>query len=71
MDIMVHEMIHYYLAYIGEDMRCRHGRKFKSLAEKLNREYGLHIEKRVDISQYKRRAGTPSLCYWLIKKLYM
>lgn len=70
-DIMVHEMIHYYLAYIGEDMRCRHGRKFKKMAGELNREYGLHIEKRVDISQYKRRAGTPSLSYWFIKKLYM
>lgn len=30
-----------------------------------------NIVDEVDISQYKRRKGTPSLSYWFVKKLYM
>ena len=70
-DIMCHEMVHYYLAYFGIDKKIKHGRKFKEMAEQLNRKYGLNITKTVDISQYKRRKGTPSLSYWFIKKFYM
>ncbi len=70
-DIMVHEMIHYYLAYFDFDKRCRHGKKFKEMAERLNMRHGLHITSEVDLSQYKRREGTPSLSYWLVKKIYM
>ena len=68
---MCHEMIHYYLAYIGEDRGCHHGKKFKKMAESLNRKYGLHITPHLDISQYKRREGTPNLSYWFVQKLYM
>ena len=70
-DIMCHEMIHYYLIYFGLDKGCKHGRRFKELAEQLNRKYGLNITATLDISQYKRRKGTPSLSYWFVKKLYM
>ena len=70
-DIMVHEMIHYYLAYTGEDRRCRHGKEFKKIADNLNRKYGLRVIPYLDLSQYKRRSRTPSLSYWFVKKLYM
>jgi len=70
-DIMVHEMIHYYLAYFGLDKRCKHGRKFKEMTEQLNRKYGLNITTTLDISQYKRREGAPSLSYWFVKIFYM
>lgn len=30
-----------------------------------------NIVDEVDISQYKRRKGAPSLSYWFVKKLYM
>ena len=70
-DIMVHEMIHYYLAYFGQDRSCKHGKKFQEMAGRLNSDFGLHITSGVDISQYKRREGTPSLSYWFVKKLYM
>lgn len=43
-DVLVHEMIHYYLAYTGEDRRVRHGKSFKRMAEDLNDEYGLNIQ---------------------------
>lgn len=70
-DIMCHEMIHYYLAYTGVDRRCRHGKEFKKMAEDLNRKYGLNVTPYLDLSQYKRRAGTPSLSYWFVQKFYM
>ena len=68
-DILVHEMIHYYLAYCGIDKRCKHGRKFKEMAERLNRTYGLNVTKTLDISQYKRRRGTSALSYWFAKNI--
>ena len=66
-----YEMIHYYLAYFGEDTNCTHGKKFKKMAEDLNRKYGLHVTPYLDLSQYKRRPGTPSLSYWFVQKFYM
>jgi hypothetical protein len=62
-DIMVHEMIHYYLAYFGIDKRCRHGKEFMKMAERLNSTYHLNITKNLDISQYKRNKGL----LWLYK----
>ena len=68
-DIMCHEMIHYYLAYFGIDRGCHHGKKFKEMANHLNREYGLNITPYLDLSKYKRRKGTPSITYWLLQKI--
>ena len=64
-DIMVHEMIHYYLAYFGIDRRCKHGKKFKQMSECMNRTYGLNITPYLDLSKYRRRKGTPTISYWL------
>ena len=64
-DILIHEMIHYNLTYFGLDKSCSHGRKFKQMAKLLNETYGLNITKTLDISQYKRREGTPTISYWL------
>ena len=50
-DILVHEMIHYYLAYFGVDKNCSHGREIKKMAKRLNETYGLNITKTLDISQ--------------------
>lgn len=66
-DIMVHEMIHYYLAYFGIDRGCHHGKNFKEMAARLNESYGLHVTKILDLTQYKRREGTSALSYWLAK----
>ena len=64
-DVMCHEMVHYYLAYIGLDRNCNHGKQFKKMAERLNKTYSLNITKTVDLSKFKRRKGTSSLLYWL------
>ena len=53
-DVMCHEMIHYYLALDGTDRKCRHGRAFQQMADELNLNYGLHITKRLDLSQYRK-----------------
>lgn len=53
-DIMVHEMIHYYLAYIGEDVYISHGKAFKDMVNRFNSQYGLHMSKKVDTSDMKR-----------------
>ena len=68
-DIMCHEMIHYYLAYFGIDKRCKHGKKFKEMAERLNRIYGLNITPYLDLSDYKKRNDAPKFTYWLLQKI--
>ena len=60
-DVMVHEMIHYYLYYTGEDVKVKHGKAFKRKANEMNRAYGLNISQYVDISSMKPRKGAPLL----------
>ena len=52
-DILVHEMIHYYLHYTGMDGWINHGKAFRRMASRLNREYGLNISVKVDVSNMK------------------
>lgn len=49
--IVAHEMIHYYLAYYGIDIKCKHGNEFHNLANQINSRMGLNITDTVDISQ--------------------
>ena len=56
-DIMCHEMIHYYLAYFGIDRKARHGKEFNKMAKQLNQAYGLHITPYLDLSEYKKNIG--------------
>ena len=51
-DIIVHEMIHYYLAYTGEDKMVTHGKRFRAMAQELNSLYDLDIQVTYDISNY-------------------
>lgn len=62
-DIMCHEMVHYYLAWTGKDKWCRHGKEFMKMSEMLNKKYGLNVTKTVDVTQCKRRKGTPLIPY--------
>ena len=52
-DTLIHEMIHYYLYYTGEDLKCRHGKAFKAMAKRFNKEYGMNITTTIDISMMK------------------
>lgn len=43
-DILVHEMIHFYLAYTKEDKFCTHGKSFKRMSDDFNLNYNMNIE---------------------------
>ena len=58
-DIMLHEMIHYYLAWNGIRDNGSHGKEFIRLMEDLNVRYGFHIVIRQDVSLLKRSGKKP------------
>lgn len=55
--IMCHEMIHYLLAIRGTDLRCSHGKEFKSLADSIRKEHGLSVDTYSNGKKYKLRNG--------------
>jgi hypothetical protein len=64
-DVLVHEMIHYYLAYYRIDIRCQHGREFNEKASEFNRRYGMNITSTIDLSGYTIRKGKSKLMFTL------
>ena len=53
-DVIIHEMIHYYLAWKGLADRVPHGPHFRQLMEAINSKFGRHI-----VVRYKM--GTPAV----------
>lgn len=64
-DILVHEMIHYYLAYKGIDPQCNHGKDFNNMADKFNKTYKMNITSTIDLSPYTIKKGNSKLMYTL------
>ena len=64
-DILVHEMIHYYLAYMGIDPQCHHGSEFRKMASEFNSKYGMNITSEIDLTPYSIREGKSKLMYTL------
>jgi hypothetical protein len=60
-------MIHYYLAYYGEDIDCTHGKKFKEMSQDFNIRYGMDIHPTVRIYDYQVKKGKSKLLYALSK----
>ncbi len=60
-DILVHEMIHYYLSYVGEEIQPTHGRAFMNMARRLNRTYGMNVTPTIDLKKMKPRRNAPFL----------
>lgn len=58
-NLMVHEMIHYYLAWNRIKTKMDHGKEFMEIANNLNEKYGLNITKTLDASSFKRTEQTP------------
>ena len=60
---MVHEMIHYYLAWNRVKTKKYHGKEFMEIANGLNEKYGLNITKNSgcsrskELSRHLRRKG--------------
>lgn len=64
-DILVHEMIHYYLCYVGEEVFPSHGPAFVNMAQRLNLTYGLNVTPIIDLTKMKPCSNAPYL-----KRLY-
>ena len=64
-DVMCHEMVHYYLAYFEIDRSLEHGKDFFQMVNYLNWKYHLHITKEGDMATLKRNPKAPLLKYWL------
>ena len=58
-NLMVHEMIHYYLAWNNIKNPTKHGEEFMKIANKLNEEFGLDVTKKVDASSFTRTENAP------------
>lgn len=64
-NIIVHEMIHYFLAYCGKDMKCHHGKEFRKMSQKLNSKYGLNITSTIDLTPFSIRNGKSNFMFKL------
>ena len=65
-NLMVHEMIHYYLAWNGVKTRSDHGKEFMAIAHELNEKYGLNVTKTLDASSFIRTEQAPKAKgFWL------
>ena len=58
-NIMVHEMIHYYIAINGIKDNNDHGKEFMKIAEEFNQKYNLNIRKIIDASSFKGTEKAP------------
>ena len=56
-DVIIHEMIHYYLAWKGLADRVPHGPHFRQLSEAINSKFGRHIVVRYKMGTAGRAGG--------------
>jgi len=64
-DILIHEMIHYYLVFNGKDKKCHHGKEFNKMAKEFNANYGTNITPTIDLTTYKIKEGNSNLMFKL------
>ena len=60
-EIMVHEMIHYYIAWNRIKDNNAHGKEFMKIANELKEKYDLNITKKVDASSFKLTENAPKI----------
>lgn len=65
-DILVHEMVHYYLAYKHIDNELSHGEEFIKMCEDMNKKYGLNLSVIIDMTNVKRNKKAPRLSWFLV-----
>ena len=66
-NILIHEMIHYYLAYKHIDNELSHGDAFKKMANEMNEKYNMKISEKVDCSKFKKTKNAPSFSWFLVQ----
>ena len=60
-EIMVHEMIHYYIAWNRIKDNKSHGREFMRIANDFKRKYDLDAMKKISASSLKKTENAPKL----------
>ncbi len=58
-NLMVHELIHYYIEWNGIRDNKSHGKEFMKIANELNTKYNLNVTKKVDASSFPRTEKAP------------
>ena len=64
-DVLVHEMLHYYLAYKHIDNDLSHGEAFLSMSKAFKQQYGMNIKVMAKRYEYKRAVDAP-LMPWVL-----
>ena len=65
-DILIHEMIHYSIAYTGLKDTSSHGVVFRGMMDKINRTFGRHITISVRTRNLKPQAQQPPRSYLIL-----
>ena len=60
-DVMLHEMIHYYLAWTKQDVSMSHGKEFKRMMRMFNKEYKTNIQVVTNSFKLKRNKN---ISFW-------
>ena len=68
-DVLVHEMLHYYLAYKHIDNNLTHGDEFKKYANLINNAFDFHITEEIDCSKFKKTKNAPKLS-WVLMHIF-
>lgn len=69
-DVIVHEMIHYWLAYKRIDKKVKHGKEFMQMCNEYNEKYGLHLAKKYRFDDLKQIKKTPKKRSWGLFSLF-
>lgn len=69
-DIMVHEMIHYYIALNGIKDNNDHGNEFQRIMNELNEKYGLNVEIKKNASSFKKTENAPKYDNPILKFIF-
>ena len=60
-ELMVHEMIHYYIAWNRIKDNKPHGKEFMRIANEMKEKHGLEITKTFDASSFKLTEKAPKI----------
>ena len=70
-DVIVHEMVHQYIAPKLENGEDEHGAKFQKKCNELNKKYGLNVTVKIDGGNFKKTKNAPKLGWFLMRLCYI
>lgn len=70
-DVLLHEMIHYYISYKGLKDTSAHGEVFMSMMRITNQKYGRNIQVRTRVDAYEKNAAFRRHTCYAIAVVYM